>query len=49
MTISRRGLLGTAAVFSYLPRARAEVATIKVGQMNGGMIRARMSREPGSG
>jgi len=36
MTISRRGLLGTAAAFSYLPLARAEVAAIKIGQMNDG-------------
>jgi branched-chain amino acid transport system substrate-binding protein len=34
MTISRRGLLGTAAAISLLPRARAEAAVIKIGMMN---------------
>src|SRR5690242_9415 len=34
MTISRRGLLGTAAAISLLPPARAEPATIKIGMMN---------------
>jgi branched-chain amino acid transport system substrate-binding protein len=34
MTISRRGLLGTAAAVSFLPRARAAAAIIKIGMMN---------------
>jgi branched-chain amino acid transport system substrate-binding protein len=34
MTISRRGLLGTAAAVSFLPRARAEAAIIKIGMLH---------------
>jgi branched-chain amino acid transport system substrate-binding protein len=34
MMISRRGLLGTAAAISFLPRTRAETAAIKIGMMN---------------